>query len=258
MNSMAQGGLPARRRRDDRLVREPRFGGPQRQRRARLRPEPDRGLTVVTRTLDSPPSSVSLYARAGLGALPLSGRLPFLAGGGGEVPDLELELADVVGRPGAARRLLQGLRVQRARDHARDLPAHPRFPPAHGAAHRLELPRPGNRHGPHPQPDHAAAADRRPGAADDPRPLDQARAPREGADVHADHRGARGRASSSGSARARTCVAAAAQAPGRRAPATRSPTSATCPPRPSGALPATWAAATPPSPATATRSTSTA
>ncbi len=50
---------------------------------------------MTTRTLDSPPSSVSLYARAGLGALPLSGKLPFLAGGGGEVPDLELELPEV-------------------------------------------------------------------------------------------------------------------------------------------------------------------
>lgn len=50
---------------------------------------------MTTRTLDGPPSTLSTYARAGLGALPFSGRLPFLAGGGGEVPDLELELADV-------------------------------------------------------------------------------------------------------------------------------------------------------------------
>lgn len=36
-----------------------------------------------------------IYARAALGALPGAGNLPFLAGGGGELPDLALELADV-------------------------------------------------------------------------------------------------------------------------------------------------------------------
>ena len=45
--------------------------------------------------LESPPSALGLYARAGLGAIPGTGRLPFLAGGGGEIPDTQLELGDV-------------------------------------------------------------------------------------------------------------------------------------------------------------------
>ena len=47
------------------------------------------------RRLEGPPSAAMIYARAALGALPGAGRLPFLAGGGGEMPDLALELADV-------------------------------------------------------------------------------------------------------------------------------------------------------------------
>jgi acyl dehydratase len=50
---------------------------------------------MTAKRLDSPPSPLGLYARAGLGAIPGTGRLPFLAGGGGEIPDTELELADV-------------------------------------------------------------------------------------------------------------------------------------------------------------------
>ena len=45
--------------------------------------------------LDSSPATLPLFVRAGLGAIPGTGKLPFLAGGGGPVPDLELELADV-------------------------------------------------------------------------------------------------------------------------------------------------------------------
>jgi hypothetical protein len=50
---------------------------------------------VATRKLESSPSSIGLYARAGLGAIPFTGKLPFLAGGGGEIPDLELSLDEV-------------------------------------------------------------------------------------------------------------------------------------------------------------------
>jgi acyl dehydratase len=50
---------------------------------------------VGTRTLESPPSALPAYLRAGLGAIPGAGRLPFLAGGGGEIPDLELALDEV-------------------------------------------------------------------------------------------------------------------------------------------------------------------
>jgi len=38
---------------------------------------------------------VSVYLKAAAGALPGAGKLPFLAGGGGPMPDLELEAADV-------------------------------------------------------------------------------------------------------------------------------------------------------------------
>ena len=46
-------------------------------------------------TLEGPPSSLELYARAALGSVPLAGRLPFVAGGGGEMPDEELVLGEV-------------------------------------------------------------------------------------------------------------------------------------------------------------------
>jgi len=50
----------------------------------------------MTKTLDSPPSILPLYARAALPMIPGAGRLPFVPGGGGEIPDgLDLELAGV-------------------------------------------------------------------------------------------------------------------------------------------------------------------
>ena len=50
---------------------------------------------MTQRTLDHPPGTLGLYGRAALGSLPLAGRLPFIAGGGGEIPDTELLLEDV-------------------------------------------------------------------------------------------------------------------------------------------------------------------
>lgn len=47
-----------------------------------------------SREFDNPPSTLGLYGRAALGSVPLAGRLPFLAGGGGEMPDTELVLSD--------------------------------------------------------------------------------------------------------------------------------------------------------------------
>ena len=49
----------------------------------------------MTKHLESSPATLPLFARAAVGAIPGSGKLPFLAGGGGAVPDLELELADL-------------------------------------------------------------------------------------------------------------------------------------------------------------------
>jgi acyl dehydratase len=50
----------------------------------------------MTRTLDSSPSILPLYARAALPMIPGASLLPFVPGGGGEIPDgLDVELADV-------------------------------------------------------------------------------------------------------------------------------------------------------------------
>jgi len=45
-----------------------------------------------TRKLSSPPSSLTIYGRAALGAIPGAGALPFVGGRGKEVPDVALEL----------------------------------------------------------------------------------------------------------------------------------------------------------------------
>ena len=62
----------------------------------------------MTEVLEGPPSALGLYGRAALGSLPLAGKLPFLAGGGGEMPDVQLELEDV---PIEAGRLAEYCRV---------------------------------------------------------------------------------------------------------------------------------------------------
>jgi hypothetical protein len=48
------------------------------------------------RELSSAPGTLELFARAGAALVPGASRLPFVAGGGGEVPDLSLALNDVV------------------------------------------------------------------------------------------------------------------------------------------------------------------
>jgi acyl dehydratase len=54
----------------------------------------------MTRTLDSSPSILPLYARAALPMIPGASMLPFVPGGGGEIPDgLDLELAGVSAKP---------------------------------------------------------------------------------------------------------------------------------------------------------------
>jgi hypothetical protein len=54
---------------------------------------------MATRTLERPPSVLPLYARAAAPLIPGASRLPFLPGGGGEVPELELELPEVHADP---------------------------------------------------------------------------------------------------------------------------------------------------------------
>jgi acyl dehydratase len=50
---------------------------------------------MAARTLDSPPSLLPLYARAAAAMLPGASLLPFVPGGGGEIPEIELTLAGV-------------------------------------------------------------------------------------------------------------------------------------------------------------------
>jgi acyl dehydratase len=54
----------------------------------------------MTKTLDSSPSILPLYARAALPMIPGASLLPFVPGGGGEIPDgLDLELSGVSAKP---------------------------------------------------------------------------------------------------------------------------------------------------------------
>jgi len=54
----------------------------------------------MTKTLDSSPSILPLYARAALPMIPGASLLPFVPGGGGEIPDgLDLELTGVTAEP---------------------------------------------------------------------------------------------------------------------------------------------------------------
>ncbi len=50
---------------------------------------------MATRTLHSPPSLLALYARAAVATLPGASLLPFVPGGGGEIPEIDLTLAGV-------------------------------------------------------------------------------------------------------------------------------------------------------------------
>jgi acyl dehydratase len=54
---------------------------------------------VAARTLERSPSILPLYARAAAPMIPGASLLPFIPGGGGEIPDLDLTLAGVVADP---------------------------------------------------------------------------------------------------------------------------------------------------------------
>ncbi len=56
---------------------------------------------MPTRTLDSPPSILPLYARAAAPLIPGASLLPFVPGGGGEIPDIDLKLEGVGADPAA-------------------------------------------------------------------------------------------------------------------------------------------------------------
>ena len=54
---------------------------------------------MATKTLDSSPSILPLYARAAAPMIPGASLLPFVPGGGGEIPELDLRLEGVVADP---------------------------------------------------------------------------------------------------------------------------------------------------------------
>jgi acyl dehydratase len=54
---------------------------------------------VATHTLQGSPSVLPLYARAAMPMIPGASLLPFVPGGGGEIPDLDLSLEGVVADP---------------------------------------------------------------------------------------------------------------------------------------------------------------
>jgi acyl dehydratase len=56
---------------------------------------------MASRALDSPPSILPLYARAAAPLIPGASLLPFVPGGGGEIPELELTLDGVRAEPEA-------------------------------------------------------------------------------------------------------------------------------------------------------------
>jgi len=56
---------------------------------------------MATRTLERSPSILPLYARAAAPLIPGASRLPFVPGGGGAIPDLDLELGGVRADPAA-------------------------------------------------------------------------------------------------------------------------------------------------------------
>jgi acyl dehydratase len=56
---------------------------------------------VASRTLDSSPSILPLYARAAAPLIPGASLLPFIPGGGGEIPELDLQLEGVSADPAA-------------------------------------------------------------------------------------------------------------------------------------------------------------
>jgi hypothetical protein len=56
---------------------------------------------VATRTLTSAPSILPLYARAAAPMIPGASLLPFVPGGGGEIPDLDVRLGGVTAHPSA-------------------------------------------------------------------------------------------------------------------------------------------------------------
>ena len=213
-----------------------RLGGGQRQRRPRLRAEPARGLSASDARR---PARVLRPVRPrALGALPLAGRCRSWRARRRDA-GLELELEDVGVDRGAAGGVLPRVRLRPAR---RACPA--TYPHVLAFPLQMELMTEGRSPSRRSawstsRTDHPAPADRGERAARPARPRRRARPHPKGGPSRSSPRPRRRRAGR-GSARARCC--AAATAPRRRA--TGPAIDADPPPRPSGASPATSAAAT--------------
>ncbi len=138
--------------------------------------------------------SLPLYVRAPPRDDPRRRRcLPFVPGGGGEMPELALALARRAREPRAPRPYAEVCGSPPGATAARDLPARARLPAAHGADGRRALPIRRRRPRAHREPDHPAPPDRRRRALDlDVRGTPPAE-PSARAELRADHEGARRR-----------------------------------------------------------------
>ena len=115
---------------------------------------------MTTRTLDSPPSILPLYARAAAPMIPGASLLPFVPGGGGEIPELELDLDGVRAEPEAVAAYARVCGFALRDQPAPHLPARARLPAAHGGDGGRRLPLRRRRPRPPREPDRPAAADR--------------------------------------------------------------------------------------------------
>ena len=121
---------------------------------------------MASRTLTSAPAILPLYARAAAPIIPGASLLPFVPGGGGEVPDLDLSLSGVRAKPAAlaAYARVCGFAL---RDHLPHLSAGAGLPAADGRYGRRALSLRRGRPDPHRKSDRPAPPDR--GGRGDPR-----------------------------------------------------------------------------------------
>ncbi len=136
MNSMSQGGLPVDVAETIAWFASPASTGVNGNDGPRLRPEPAGGLMSDPHPGELAQHPAALRPRRGADG---PGRLllPFIPGGGKEIPEIELSLPAVRRRPRAGRRLRPRLRLHPARPPAPHLPARARLPAAHGGDGRL-------------------------------------------------------------------------------------------------------------------------
>ena len=119
---------------------------------------------MATRASNSP-SMLPLFARAGAAAIPGASKLPFVGGGGRDVPDLTLRLRDVAVEPDrlSAYNRVCGFDLRNAVPVT--YPHILAFPLQLSLMTDPEFPVPGHRTRAHRQPDHPAPSDQDPHGA---------------------------------------------------------------------------------------------